>query len=139
MNRNRRWCQLRDRSRAAVGFVLIEALAAIVIVSIGIVALVGAQAFAVKTAAETNYRAEAAFLANQIIGTMWGDLGSVGAYATLPNVANAKTDAWKVRVALLPAGTGQIDVAGSQVTVIVRWQSPGGDQHNYRVAVDIEP
>ena len=51
--------------------ILIESLLAILIFSLGILALVGLQAAAVKQSADAKYRTEAALLANEIIGQMW--------------------------------------------------------------------
>ena len=55
------------------GAVLLEAFIAILLFSMGILALVGVQATAVKHAADAKYRAEAAYLANQIIAQMWAE------------------------------------------------------------------
>jgi type IV pilus assembly protein PilV len=56
-----------------LGSVLLEALIAILLFSMGMLALAGVQAAAIKNAAQAKYRAEASFLANQIIGQMWGE------------------------------------------------------------------
>ena len=53
------------------GVILLEALLAILIFSLGILALVGLQAAAVKQSADAKYRTEAALLANEVIGQMW--------------------------------------------------------------------
>jgi type IV pilus assembly protein PilV len=55
------------------GSVLLEALIAILLFSMGMLALAGVQAAAIKNAAQAKYRAEASFLANQIIAQMWGE------------------------------------------------------------------
>ena len=60
------------------GIALIEAMVAIFIFSIGILAVIGMQAVAVRTASDAKYRADAAFLADQIIGQMWSDQGASG-------------------------------------------------------------
>ena len=53
------------------GVMLLEALVAILLFSMGILALVALQAVAIKNTADAKYRADAAFLANQIIARMW--------------------------------------------------------------------
>ena len=58
-------------ARQQSGMILIEALLAILIFSLGILALVGLQATSVKQSADAKYRTEAALLANEIIGQMW--------------------------------------------------------------------
>jgi type IV pilus assembly protein PilV len=53
------------------GVMLIEALVAILIFSIGILGIVGLQTSAVKASSDARYRSEAALLANELIGRMW--------------------------------------------------------------------
>jgi type IV pilus assembly protein PilV len=53
------------------GMMLLEGLIAILIFSLGIIALVGMQAMAVKQVSDAKYRTDASLLANQLIGTMW--------------------------------------------------------------------
>lgn len=55
------------------GFTLLEALIAILIFSFGILALIGLQAAAINDVRDAKFRADAAFLANQIVGLMWSD------------------------------------------------------------------
>lgn len=62
------------------GATLIEALVAILIFSIGILALVGLYATSVKLSADAKIRADAAYLANQIIGHMWADREDLADY-----------------------------------------------------------
>ncbi|MGB5079558.1 MAG: type IV pilus modification protein PilV [Burkholderiales bacterium] len=60
------------RGREA-GVMLIEALIAILIFSIGILAVVGMQSVALKNATESKHRSEAAFLAQELMAQMWID------------------------------------------------------------------
>src|ERR1039458_5481087 len=53
------------------GSVILEAMIAILIFSMGILALVGMQATAINSVADAKYRSTAGFLAEQIIGTVW--------------------------------------------------------------------
>jgi type IV pilus assembly protein PilV len=55
------------------GVMLIEALIAILIFSIGILAVVGMQSMAIKNATESKHRSEAAFLAGELTAQMWID------------------------------------------------------------------
>jgi type IV pilus assembly protein PilV len=121
------------------GVMLIEALIGILIFSIGILALIGMQATAMRATMDAKYRSEASFLANEIIGQMWVDRGAGGTnlanYAIAPSLMPADCStpsscAWFTRVATrLPNSTGAnaptISVSGREVTVIVRWQRPG--------------
>lgn len=53
------------------GVMLIEALIALLIFSIGILGIVGLQSSAVTASSDAKYRSEAALLANELIGSMW--------------------------------------------------------------------
>ena len=119
------------------GSVLLEALIAILIFSIGILALVGMQATAINNVADAKYRADASFLADQIIGVMWASRVASGVnfvpdatFACNPCTqanGNAATRAWAGAngvAGALPAGTGTVAVNGTQVTVTVTWQPP---------------
>jgi type IV pilus assembly protein PilV len=61
---------LRDRQQ---GVMLIEALIAILIFSIGILAAVGMQSIAIKNVTESKSRSDAAFLAGELLAQMWMD------------------------------------------------------------------
>jgi len=129
------------------GSVILEALIAILIFSIGILALVGMQATAINNVADSKYRSSAGFLANQIVGTIWATrLNSINSnasnvmaatpdptFACNPCTAangNAYTQAWFVSgvQASLPNASGvnapTIAISGAQVTVTVNWQPP---------------
>ncbi len=125
------------------GVMLLEALIGILIFSIGILAMVGLQSLSVKNQADAKYRADASYLANQIIGQMWVDRNNLAAYANNPTPtppsptcnpnsapsANANVLAWAAKVATsLPGATPAIQQiiigAGNQVTVQVCWKAP---------------
>jgi len=53
------------------GFVVVEALVAILIFSLGVLGLVALQTRAVTASADAQYRVQAALLANELIGRMW--------------------------------------------------------------------
>ena len=53
------------------GIALLEVLIAILIFSLGILAIVGVQTITVKQATDAKYRSEANLLVNQLIGAMW--------------------------------------------------------------------
>lgn len=116
------------------GVVLIEALIAILIFSMGIMALLGLQAAMIKNTSDNKYRADASFIAQQRIGSMWADPANLANYACNTTAAGTCGDIG----ASLPNGTQTIAVAaGGLVTITVTWQAPGGDQHNYTTATYI--
>jgi type IV pilus assembly protein PilV len=121
------------------GATLLEALIGILIFSVGILALVGMQALAIKHMSDAKYRSDAAFFANEIIGQMWVNRASLGSYA-YPGSGTPPTaiDSWVTHIqTTLPGVTGAttlpiITVVGTTVTVTVRWQLPGGgDVHRH--------
>jgi type IV pilus assembly protein PilV len=114
------------------GVMLLEALVGILIFSIGILAMLGMQAVGMRNTIDSKYRSEAAYLANQIVGTMWVDRANIASYDDA-GAGNARRAAWVAKVvATLPQDPGDptitapsIAIAGRQATVIVRWERPG--------------
>ncbi len=118
MNRNPNFSQTSQK-----GVVLLESLIAILIFSMGILAIAGLQGAMVKNTSDSKYRADAAFIAQQRLGVMWADP------ANLVNYVETNTDISN----LLPSGkrTVALPAAAGEVTVIVTWQQPGQSVHNY--------
>jgi type IV pilus assembly protein PilV len=103
------------------GMMLLEGLIAILIFSLGILAIVGVHAAAVRHTTDAKYRAEASFWANQSIGEIWADPASL--------VDGEVTD----EIDTLPSGSRTVSIDGKEVTVTVTWQMPGeatGHQHS---------
>ena len=131
---------------------LLEALIAMLIFSVGILAIVGMYGQAITVSADAKYRSDASMLANQLIGQMWvsnrtpatlqadfvGDAGAGGsAYASW--IADAQVA--MPGVAANPP-TVTIDPATSLVTVVVRWKAPsapaGDSAHAHTVVAQIK-
>jgi type IV pilus assembly protein PilV len=135
------------------GIALLEGLIAILIFSVGILALVALQAASVKHSANAKYRTTAALVANKIISRMWvrptaewssfnhNPTGAVCSPDSAPST-NAQVLEWLARdvrgeltsgatdaVRGLPNATAdrqQVQVsAGGTITVTVCWQLPG--------------
>lgn len=134
-----------NRRGTQQGVMLLEALIGILIFSIGILALIGMQAAAMRATIDAKYRSEASFLANEIIGKMWvADKTNLAAFATSPGspagCPAAPVCTWIDRVELLlPGATAanapEVAVSTNEVTVIVRWKAPGDAQPSSHVAV----
>lgn len=148
------------------GIMLLEALIAVLIFSLGILGIVGLQASAVAASRDAKYRTDAGLLVNELIGQMWsGDRDGVtlqtnfqgdGAQADPTNVVvdGPIYTAWLLRVdntlpgvlanppvvAVTPGLVGP-PRTGSVVSVVVRWKAPGDSAltppHSYRVVVQI--
>ena len=100
------------------GVVLLEALIAILLFSMGVLAIVGLQATMVKNVADSKYRAEAGYIAQQRIGMMWADPDNVASY--LETNTNIST--------LLPGGLRTVtQPAPGRFNVVVGWTAPGED------------
>jgi type IV pilus assembly protein PilV len=112
------------------GVLLIEALVAILIFSVGVLAIVGLQAAMIKNTADSKYRSEASYIAQARIGQMWADPTTLASY--VENATDIST--------LLPGGqrTVQQPTPG-QFTVIVTWLQPGPNQtrHTFTASVSV--
>lgn len=143
------------------GFVLLDAVIAILIFSIGILGMVALQGTAVKLAGDATYRSNAAMLADQVIAQMWGsDLTTPGALATAyvgsggaSGTGGPQYKAWAATIdcASATASTACLPGAAANpptitavasltpkgapvalVTVTVFWQAPNDTgSHNY--------
>jgi type IV pilus assembly protein PilV len=142
------------------GAVLLEAMIAILLFSMGILALVGLQAASVSNTSSAKYRAEAAYLVEQITSNMWasGNTATLATFACNPCTAgaggNVTTQQWAAQVqATLPkvgtAGVAWPIIAFSpapntnRVTVTVFWKAPTDDPaalaHSHQMTTQICP
>jgi len=135
------------------GLILLEALIGVLIFSIGIVGMLGLQSLSIKASTDANYRSEASYLANQILGQMWLDKNNLSAYslnagnapcaAGSSASANPNVTGWLGDVARLPSANQfqqQIIVApaNNQVSVTVCWQTPHTTTaHNFVASTSI--
>ncbi len=112
------------------GVVLLEALIAILIFSMGVLAIVGLQAAMIKNTVDSEFRTDASYLAQQRIGLMWTDTANLAGYV---QAATAIPD--------LPNGTIATTQSGNQYTVTVTWLQPGAASgvapHNFTATASI--
>jgi len=142
------------------GFVLLDAVIAILVFSIGVLGMVALQGSAVKLASDSRNRSNAAMLADQVIAQMWGDdLSQTSAFttkytgsggsggagynaweATLDCTSTTKSTSCLPGVAANPPTitvTQTSSPSGSSalvflVTVTVNWKAPNDSSpHNY--------
>lgn len=118
-------------SSSQQGVVLIEAMIAILIFSIGILGIVGMQANLVKNTSDAKYRTDASNIAQARIGLMWADPDPTR--AGYISFAESGTDISSI----LPGGTRTTVQSGTQVTVTVSWQQPGEDRHSYTAIANV--
>jgi type IV pilus assembly protein PilV len=91
-------------------------MVAILLFSVGVLAVVGLQASMINNTSDSKYRADAAYFAQQRIGMMWADQANLSSYL-VPNTDISST--------ILPGGKLNIAASGSQITVTVGWTAPG--------------
>ena len=121
------------RSRNESGFLLIEALVAMLIFSLGILGLVALQAVVIKETSNAQYRVEASLFTNQLIAQMWAeDKANLATNFSSPD--GQRYLAWQAAVAAtgsggLPNAAAQpptvVFGANNQVTITIFWQLPG--------------
>ncbi|MNJ99658.1 hypothetical protein D3C87_174390 [compost metagenome] len=138
------------------GMMLLEGLIAILVFSLGILALVGMQGVAVKQVTDAKYRSDASLLASQLIGTMWVSNRTPAALKASFDTAegeSAELTNWKAAVAAtLPGITDEVnqptvDVTSlgtandGTVTLTIFWRVPGDDSssatHRYVTVAQI--
>jgi len=138
------------RSKGQAGSILLEALVAILIFSIGILAIVGMQTTAVKAASDAKYRSDASLLAGELLGQMWV---SDRIAANLQNnfqTGGTAYNTWLANVTAAlpgvaanpPTVTFDNSVTPPMVTIQVFWllpsELPGTAAHNYTIVAQIQ-
>lgn len=112
------------------GFSLLEALIALVIVSLGMLGIAGIIANSLKVNQGAQIRSQASWLAHDIIDSMRANRSAAADYAgadcaaapTGGTIAEDDLASWCAALLnALPSGTGTVNVAGDLVTVTVQW------------------
>ncbi|MEE9332075.1 MAG: prepilin-type cleavage/methylation domain-containing protein [Methylophilaceae bacterium] len=114
---------------AQQGVILLEALIAVLIFSLGVLALAGLQAAMIKNTDDAKYRAEASFVAQEVLTEVWltGTSNLAGHIVTDDPIAQ------------LPGGKLTVDVNASRdVQVTVKWKLPGAAEHTYLTNARVE-
>ena len=140
----------RKHNAAAVrgqsGVMLLEALIGILVFSLGILALVGMQAAAIRMTSDARDRTEASNLASQLVGQMWVDRANIANYAydgggappaelvnwvdqVENNLPGAAANHPTVVIGASPTLPASV---GTEVEVTLFWQNPSEDDvHRY--------
>lgn len=145
------------------GMMLLEGLIAILVFSLGILALVGMQAVAVNQVSDAKYRSDASLLAEKLLGTMWMKLdrrltpeeAAAELKEKFDTVTGTSADltSWKAAVAAaLPGVTATVNqptvdvtslggTADGTVIVTIFWLAPGDEslasKHKYVTVAQI--
>jgi type IV pilus assembly protein PilV len=122
------------------GFMLIEVLVSILIFGIGVLALVGLQAKMTHAQTAAKIRTDAAYLANELIGTMWSDLNNLDKYANCAGYSPCQD--WLAKVAQnLPSGTATINEASKssgKVSITIKWTVRADGEHQYTTIASVK-
>jgi type IV pilus assembly protein PilV len=118
------------------GVALIEAMVSILILVAGILGVVGLHTSMMRAQSAARYRADAAVLSGELIGSMWGDASQLASYASTATTActHAPCASWLAKVAnALPGGAAEIeaDAATGIATIHVSWSLPVDGTHRY--------
>lgn len=123
----------RDPGGTQSGVMLIEALVGVLIFSIGILALIGLQAVAIREVTEAKFRSDASLIADQVAGQLAaGGVASLaaaaGTYSASVNNTHAFAKAVTDPQTGLPNGQLVLAATGNRMTITVRWDTPRGQR-----------
>ena len=133
MKRQARTAHLRRIAQSGVA--LLEAMVAVLIFSFGVLGLIAILAGSIRATNDARYRAEAANLAQALLGAMWSTRAAD--LDTEFGAGGPQLVAWQSQVAsLLPAATGSnlpivdlsqpgLSTQSRSVVVTMFWQRPG--------------
>lgn len=130
---------MKSSRQAVRGYVLLEALVALLIFSLGLLGMIGFQAASTRIASDSRFRTEAAILVDELISKMSVDQRSTVAakyvYDSVSGVKGTASDAWfndrVVGSSKLPNASAKVDIANGAaldtltVTVTLTWKLPG--------------
>lgn len=124
------------------GFALLEALVAMLVFALGILGMVGLQASMTREQTASKLRSDAAYLASEFVGNMWGDIPNIGQYSSANCNGYTRCRDWLNKVAAtMPGGSATLVLtpgAGfTDVSVTVIWVLPGGEQHQYTAVTTV--
>jgi type IV pilus assembly protein PilV len=128
--------QTRPRSRVR-GFTLVEALVALLALSIGLLGVAGLQLAGLRANLSASWRSQGTYLAYDILDRMRANRDKredyvIGTGAPAGGTTTAATDlvSWKSHLAsTLPGGNGTVTLAGAEndvVIITVQWDDSHG-------------
>ena len=126
--------KFRGSRRSNRGIALIEVLVALLIFMLGVLGLIGMQSSLTQTQTESKLRADAAFLANELVGRMWADSSNLTAYAGEDGCSASSCTEWRAKLTQLLPGSGAevtVDGLSGDISITVTWKVPNGGAHKY--------
>jgi len=122
------------------GVVLIEVMIALLIFMFGVLGLVGLQASLTRATTDSKVRADASYLASEMVGRLWSDTSNLSSYNGSSCASTDLCKEWQAKVAAsLPKGAGSVKVDSStgDTTVTITWAGPDGQTHTYATSTTI--
>lgn len=130
---------MKNSRQTVRGYVLLEALVALLIFSLGLLGMIGFQAASTRIASDSRFRTEAAILVDELISKMSVDqrvnVAARYGYDSATGVKGVATDAWfndrVVGASKLPNAAAKVEVANGaaldtmSVTITLTWIMPG--------------
>lgn len=121
------------------GFVMLEALVAILLFATALLGILGLQTNLTRAQTESAIRSEAANLAQELIGLMWANLSQLDGFDLSSGDCTATAcKAWLAKTrSMLPDGAATVTVAslggsaGGDVDITVTWRLPSGEARKY--------
>lgn len=114
------------------GSALLEGLIAVLIFSLGILALVGLQANSMRVVTDSKMRIDASNIAGQRIGEMWAKQGEIKSFEEEDTEVPELPDGKRTTVVTGNATDGYV------VTVTLNWKIPGSNEvQNYTTVTQL--
>ncbi len=124
--------------RGQSGVALLEALAAVLVFSFGVLGVVGLQASMTRAQTSSKFRADASYLASELIGIVWSDLANAGSYTSAGCAAYARCKDWSAKVAkALPGGAATLTSNSGILTITITWSQRGEGTHTYTTSTQV--
>lgn len=131
----------RTTNIKARGFTLVEAMIALLVLSIGLLGIAGLQMTGLRNNLSASWRSQATYLAYDILDRMRANRANRAAYAidveetplcAPGNVAACDLSQWKGNLAtVLPGGDGTVTVSGAddtEITITIQWDDSRGQE-----------
>ena len=127
-------------TRRQHGFVMLEALVGGLIFAIGVLGIVALQASMTQAQSVGKSRADAIYLADELVGLLWADLPRATQYTTASCSTNTQCTDWSAKVGrALPGGTPAVTVDGAgSVAITISWSTQAGTQ-SYTTVTAVTP
>jgi type IV pilus assembly protein PilV len=127
-------------ARKQSGFMLLEVLVSILIFSLGVLALIGLQAKMTRAQTASKARADAGYLANELIGVIWSDTAHLSSYSSTGCAGYARCKDWQNKVAAsLPGGVGAVTFtsASNKIDITITWTQSSDGSHTFTTSTII--